>query len=280
MSNVSVFDFSGDHVKSKITYKLKLFRRMGESFEYVHDKLVSLGHHVSGDSPKVNNDICSEGKNYDWVAITSGNVKMLIRTYHMHFTVFTCVEDAKWLDRHYGAFTYNVNTKKMTKDDEVEGIPKPSEDEKYPDEYYSDYLFDDPFLMFNRQLDTILEIVRRGEVHTLWNTYSFERPKFVEVKNVYDGESITSFDELIFCGEELSCKHMQLFAETDMFEEIQKFKVGDRFIGDMHKGTITEVRTVVKDGYYHNTGLKIGDKWEDVYSLTRWDLTGVFSHGK
>ncbi len=274
---MKVFKFSDDDVKSKIIYDLKLMKRIGKSFDYVHEKLKELGHHVSGDTP-LTKDICSEGKSYRWVAITNGNVKILIRIYNLHFTIYTCLEEKmdKWSVKRYGSFTYMVDTKKITEDDEIEGIPTPSEGEQYIADYYSDYMYDQPFLMLNSQMKTLIEIIRKQEVHTLWNNYSFERPHFITVKNIYDNNNISSIDDIVFCAEELSNKHIELFAQTDMLEGIKRFKVGDEFKGDMHKGTITEIRTELKNNYYHGVGLKIGDKWEDVYSLTRWDLEGVF----
>ena len=280
MSN-KVFNFDSDEVKSKIAYDLKLFNRMENSFDYIHATLVKLKKHVSGDSPKLIKRSFLEGKNYNWVAITSGNVKILIRAYGCHFTVYTCLEEErKWgVDKRYSAFIYHVKTNEITIDDEIEGIPKPKKDDvDYISDHYMDYFFEKPFAMFNTQMDTLIGLVRKQKVRSLWNTYSFERPKFVRIKNIHCGESINSFDELIFCAEELSSIHTTLFSENDMLKAIKKFKVGDKFEGDgiYHSGTITKVCTKVEDGCYHNVGLEVDGKWHDVYSLTMWDLNAVF----
>ncbi len=293
MIKETVFNFSNDHVKAKIAYDLQLFKRIGKSFDYTHKKLVSLGHHVEGDKPQLSKGICIEGKNYNWVAVTSGNVKILIRTYDNHFTVYTCLEETHeykntktgkmctYTDKEYGAFTYHTDTTKITIDDEIEGIPKPkNKDEDYIEDYYMDCFYNNPFTMFNTQLKGLIDVIGKHEVHTLWNDYSFARPKFVSIKIAYNGESVSSFDKLFFCAEELSCKHMELFAENEMLEGIKKFKVGDEFKGKFNKGIITEVRTEVEDGYYHGVGLTIGEEWCDVYSLTHWDLDGVFPDEK
>ena len=280
-----VFNFKEDEVKGKILYDLRLMNRMKDSFEYLHGKLSALGFHVEGETPQLAKKHFSEGKSYDWVAITSGNVRMLIRTYQMHYTVYTCLAE-EWkgghLDKYYGAFSFYVNTDKIRQEDKIDGVPDPGDD--WDDswslrDYYHDWLYDQPFLLFNQHMAAIIEIIGNRDVHTLWNTHSFERPHFVEVKNIHHGEEITSFDELIFCAEEMSTKHMQLFSENEMLEEIKKFKAGDEFNGDMHKGIITEVRT--EADCHHSKGIRIdserwGDKWIDVYSLTRWDLEAVF----
>ena len=286
--NEIVFDFDDDHVKSKLNYDLDMYNRMGKAFDYIHATLTKLGHCVNGKKriPKINPKKLQEDKNYKWIAVTFNNVKMVIRVYNTHLTVFTCLEETRsyekgktWTDKYYGAFMYNTLYDKIKAEDVIPGVrySKKRDDEDYLHDYYMDELFENPFLVFNTHLPKLIEMIKDRNIRSLWNSYSFERPHFVKVKTAFEGsESINSVDEYIFCAQELSFKHTQLFAENDMLEEIKKFKVGDHFEGKHVKGIIKKVCTEVEDDYYHNVGLKIGDKWEDVYALTNWNVDAVF----
>ena len=70
-----------------------------------------------------------EGKNYHWSTFESEGVKLLIRQFRQHLTVYTNFDKKHmhegkhlWTDSRYSAFTFHTNTKKITIDDVIEGI--------------------------------------------------------------------------------------------------------------------------------------------------------------
>jgi hypothetical protein len=89
----------------------------------------------------------------------------------------------------------------------------------------------------------------------------------------------------IFACDELFQRYLEIFSETEMLEKIKTMKVGDKIGDDKYPYEVVEIRTEVKDDYYHGVGLvlkqtnftgKTEEKWDDVYSLTRWRYNEVF----
>ena len=230
MPKENPFIFDDGDVKGCILADLKLLHRMRDSFDYVHSKLRKLGCHVEGRLPKPTPEHFNEGKNYSWVALTSYTVRMLIRAYGSHFTVYAQRDTPGWFPR-CSAFMYSVDTKKITIKDKIRGFPRPG-DMLDIEGYYNGALYGNPALCFNTHLSMILKAIRKDDVHSLWNDYAYKRQHFVKIQNIYDGESIVSIDRLVFCAEELSTQHICLAAENEVLEAIKKYKKGDIFSTD------------------------------------------------
>jgi len=285
-----IFKFSEDEARSLFEYNLKLVGRIGSSFDYVFEKMEKLGHHISGDNPKLSKDKFREGKNYHWSSLkTDDNIQMLFRQYGQHLTVYTCRttplydgDTLLWTETNYSSFTFHVETSKITREDVIEGIPQPDESIKWVSDYYSDYFYDEPFLMFNIYLPEIIQHVRKGNEWLISNSSSIKVPKFVDIKMIFHGNTIDSYDNIIYCAEELSNTHICLFAENEMLEAIKQYNVGDTFGKGFEEGTITKVATDVKDDAYYHCGLGMKlkhngkDKWIDVYSLTQYYIRYFF----
>lgn len=253
-----VFNFDKNEVESFLKYELSLLNKIAGSFNYTHATLKKLGHFKNiGKRINLNDCKWNEGKNYDWLALSSGtDVDLIVRKYNTHFTIYTRykkmispVPDRKWVKLIHGAFTYFSNAEE--------------------DFYYDNNAHD-----LNKSLSKIVEMIRGERIHAMWNDLSFPRPANVEVKNIYDGESIYSYDRLVFACEELSSINSHLFAENEMFEKIKTIKKGDK----LGKYTVKEVVTKLKDGYYHGVGLKLSDEnyMKDVYCLTHHYLDDIF----
>jgi hypothetical protein len=125
----------------------------------------------------------------------------------------------------------------------------------------------------------------KSRVQSLWNSVGFIRPKHVDVRNVYDGESITSVDKLIFCAEELSTMQMGLYAETDVLDMLKSLPT-DTVGKLLGRYEITEVRTSFpkdySEPYYHGVGLVVREREDytriyDVYTLTSYHLDDLMS---
>ena len=267
---MELFKFDGDDIKRHIQYEMRLLDKMEASFEYVFKTLTKLGYHKNVTKLKkidFNKYKCDKGKNYNWYAITSGAANFLIRTYGSHFTIYTKnVVERKLTSGHtydrnrYSAFTLHSNTNKMS-------------------DKMSDSFCDNPFQDLNVLFPTIVDHVLRDRVQSLWNSVSFPRPDHCDIKNVYDGESITSIDQIIFCAEELSNIHISMYAQNEILEALKSLGadvIGKTFYG----GEITEVKTEFpkqySDPYYHGVGIetmKDGKKeFADVYSIANWHL--------
>jgi hypothetical protein len=188
-SKIDVFNFSKDSIINHIIYDLKLLKKIGKSFEYVFEKLQTKKYHLEIKNQtefRLEKLKWSEDKNYKWICITKDNVKLLIRSYGTHHTIFTkLVETHKFDDntsydeKIYSAFTFFSNL------------------ENVGDELHDSYI-DNPYTDLNGLLLDIISFVKEDQVHGMWNDYSFKRPKWCEVENVYNGGTITSVDKLIW----------------------------------------------------------------------------------
>jgi hypothetical protein len=203
-----------------------------------------------------------ERKNDSWCAVVDGELSLLIRQYHTHFTIFSYVKneddfkDPAVFDkfkRGYGCFTFYVDTRKSGN---------------------SDFHVQNNFFELNKHIKGIISTLKEDKIHLLWNDAFLPRPEYVEIKNVWDGGSdISDIDDFIFAMEEISGLHLMLFSENDVFNYLGNYKAGDK-IGDY---TVTEVQTKLEDDYYHNVGISTVDKYgkeefNDVYKITRWFL--------
>lgn len=271
---MGTFKFDKDCIKRHIRYDLKLFSKMREPIAYVIDMLEKKGHSLtikSLDKFSLNKVEEKEGKNYHWSVIKYNNISLLIRRYGQHLTIFSKVERT---DRDYdkiqiSAFTFHSDRDKF---------PDKNHD-KMMDERYSK-----PFMDLQVCFPKLMELLSDDYgAQSLWNDHSFPRPEFVEVKEAFCNTEISSIDLFVFCMEELDQIHLTLFAENDMVEKLKEFKAGDVL---NERYTIKRVASDVNDDYYHSTGLTLkekgskGDKWEDVYSLTRWFYEDIFKTAK
>ena len=283
-----VFKFDKNDITRHIQYELRVMDRMEDAFNYVYSKLTGLGHSLYCKPDDTKFDLekskASEGKNYDWLAIGCDNIHMLIRTYGCHHTIYTKLTTTRTYGEgekahsynhyRYGAFTFHTNT-------ELAPLDK------------QDFLNENNFSDLDTAMPQILQHVFENHVQSLWNSVGFIRPDYVEISNVYDGESIVSVDKLIFCAEELSDKQMELFAQTDMLEMIKAVAEKQKQTEALHESlalpfdrnsvvmsVITEFPKEYSDPYYHGVGIKVREgenktKFIDVYSLTRYYLEEV-----
>jgi hypothetical protein len=268
MINDQLFKFEKSDIESYIRYDMKLFKEMRKSFNFIYDKMIVLGFNLNINSDEVvdlEKQNWDEGKNYHWLAITSGDVKLLIRAYGNHFTIFSKLykiekyDEIELPESIYSAFTFYTNRDHMT-------------------DKLSDFYVDNRFHDINNALLEIINIVKNKEVQSMWNPYSFTRPEHCEVKNVFNQENVVSIDKLIYCAEELSFKHTELFAENDMFEILKNLsnKVGQQFDNRQKIDYIEiEFSKEYSDPYYNGIGIGLIDEkgektFKDLYCLTHW----------
>lgn len=268
-----IFKFEADDIKNHIRYEMKLYEKMGESFNYIHNMLVKLKYHKkykAADVFKLEKLKYDEGKNYNWVAITCGTAKLILRVYGGHFTIFCNNETIRqlkggssYIRNRYSAFTFFVNRDKVPVDKR---------------DYYHEHTFED----LNKIMPAIIKGIAEDKVFTFWNSYSLVRPDYCEVKNVFFGEDSASIDKVIFCAEELSSEHLSLFAQNDMLEILKGIKdaVGKPFGRDKVKSITTEFPKQYSDPYYHGVGITVvkengKEDFHDVYRLCQWYMEDV-----
>jgi len=270
------YKFEKNDITRHIQYDLEVMRNLESSFNYVFEKLELKKHFVNLDKKKgeikLHKVKADEGKNYDWIAVQSGTVKLIIRTYRQHHTIFTKNKTTKKLESgreytnsRYSAFTFHTNTK------------------GFSDALHEKY-YENKFIDLNVALPQIIEHCAKDRIQSLWNSAGFKRPEYCEVKNAYDGENITSVDLLIYCAEELSDKHMELFAQNDMMETLKQLQakgvIGENFERGTVKSIDTEFPKDYDEPYYHAIGIEVVEadgrnKFNDVYCLTRWHMDAV-----
>lgn len=269
------FNFDKHDVEKYIQYELKVMSNMEGTFNYVFEKLKEKKHFLDLDKKSGEIELhkvkADEGKSYNWIAVKSGDVDLIIRTYNTHHTIFTkrnksrkIGEDFNYDCSRYSAFTFRTNT---------DGLG-----DKLHDSYC-----DNPFIDLNAALPQIIEHCNIDRIQSLWNTAGFIRPEYCEVKNAYDGESIHSVDTMIYCAEELTSKHMELFAQNDMMKTLEvlqaKGVIGEKFERGTVKSISTKFPKEYSEPYYHAIGIEINEgdkrKFHDVYSLTYWYMDAV-----
>lgn len=269
------YRFEKDDVVRHIQYDLKVMRKLQTSFNYVFEKLQAQKHFVDLTNRKgeikLHKVKADEGKNYDWIAVKSDNVHLIIRSYKTHHTIFTkknkttkIREDHEYEQHRFSAFTFHTDTDELA-------------------DHMQDVYYDNKFIDLNAALPQIIEHCAKDRIHSLWNSVGFIRPKYCKVKNAYDGENIESVDLMIFCAEELTDKHLELFAQIDMMETLKvlqaKGVIGEKFERGTVKSINTEFPKQYIDPYYHAIGIEVMEgkerKFNDVYSLTRWCMDAV-----
>ncbi len=140
---------------------------------------------------------------------------------------------------------------------------------------------DDWALDLNKHIKDLFELAAKDQLWSLWNNLMFVRPDYVKVKCSWSGgeDDINNVDDFNFACEEIFHKFSEVFAENDMLEQVKKVKVGDK----LGVYTVTAVKKTVKDDYYHDAGISWKndreEKWNDVYSLTRWYFSEMFPKG-
>lgn len=262
---IKLFKFSDSDAKDYINRKLRLTKKIKQSFQYLTSKMKPQ---------KIRKDLgelkWEEGKNYDWAYVVSGSAEFIIRKYSRHFTIFTRNTVPKDLGggdiikrSNYSCFTFNTDNSKLTDKE-------------------SDLRCDRPFIDLNVHINRLVEVVQNDKVGWLWNSASHPREEYVEIKNVYDGDHISDVNLLLFACDEICEKYFQHFSESETLQALNNFKTGDVFTKDFHGDVIiTDIKTEVKDDYYHAVGLQLKSaneevKFEDVYSLTRWYYNEMF----
>lgn len=263
MSTITeIFEFNENHIKNAVLGKNDLPKKLKKCFNhFFENKRIPINKLKKDNSFDFSKLKIREGKNYDWFFLTNDKVTILVRQYGTHFTFFTSLkkEGIESYFQKVNVFIIHVDRDKIN------------------DDSLSDRLCDDNFLFLKELLPSLIEILLEDNVHSLWNNYSFKRPDYVEVQNVYNGgEDVSNLDMFLFACDEIFQTFLECYAENEMLEKIKTFKVGDTFGKDY---TILAVKTEVKDDYYHAVGLKhsrvsfngkVEEKWDDVYALTRW----------
>lgn len=268
--NEVVFDFEDNHLKNMVVYEMKLVERMERAFDYIFDKLIKFNEKFGTKLTAL--DLgelkLQEGKNYNWCAFNAGVVQFIARTYGQHVTLFIKYgyhynEKHDYTLYKYASMTYYTELKGMS-DDEHDSM--------------LDKFYNNPFFELNKVFPSLLEMIKENKLHAIWNNISFERPDYCEPKLAYNGEDIRSLDLTIFCAEELSTKHSQLYAENEMLEMLKSIVLteGMELQGKKIKEVCTEFPKEYSDPYYHGVGILLeGDSFKDVYTLTRWYLEDV-----
>jgi hypothetical protein len=259
MDITKIFDFDENSTKTNLLYKTELRQKIEYVFKHLFEnKRVPINKLKKDNSFDFSELKFSEGKNYDWFFLVNDNVTLLVRQYRTHFTMFskTKIEGQDSYFQKVKVFTMLFDTDKM--DDDL-----------------SDSYCDNKFIGLSELLPSLIELIKEDNVHSLWNDYSFKREKYVKVENVYNGgDDVSNLELLLFACDELFQKYLVSYAENEMLDKIKTLKVGDKFGRNY---VIKNIKTEVKDDYYHAVGMsffddddKKEDKWADVYSLTRW----------
>lgn len=257
--------FDGEDVKRLVMSELDISGKFYRAFEYVLSILVSLGHFMVVHVVKPL-DLSTikwwEGKNYKWAVLINDDTRIVIRQYGAHFTIY--VKYLQW----YGegerrssmtkifAFTFNTSRDKLSGEE-------------------SDMLIDNPFLDINQAIHNIFELVNNDKAHQIRNSRCFVRPERCTVKEGFKEREIIHLDIMIFALEEITSLHNQLYSEHYVYGLLQgneKLLIGQEY----NRGTITEVKTELKDEYYHSIGIAYikNDKreFDDVYSISEWHM--------
>lgn len=277
---MEIFKFEKESLVSHIRYDMHLFDKAKKPLDYICDTLEKNGHSITLTSLNkidLNKVKEKEGKNYNWSVVNYKNVRLLIRTYKQHLTIYTKVfnkekkyDDDKYV---YGAFTFHTNL------DLFKGTDKQHD-------ALMDKMYNNPFLKLNECAKQMFEVLIERGVYWVWNSACWKTPELVEVKLAYEKENIHSIDTFVFCMEEIDHLHCQLYAENTMLEKLPELKkrIGKEF---NHEYKIKSIATKVKNGYYHDAGLLLEDKkdkkkttFKDVYTLTRWYKDEVFQTPK
>jgi len=245
-----------------LIHDLKLKEKFITAFSYLTKKI------EINSFPKKNfsNLKWLKDKNYNWIILQEENISLLIRQYGTHFTLFYKsrykYSDNEEIDDYYhtkyGVFVFFTNKEKIKKYDE------------YIDNNYKD---------LDKYFKKIIEYIKKDEVWLLSNPVSFKVPKYIEVKNVWNGnEIVKSIDLFTFACEELFELYLKLFSENEMFNKIKTFEVGDK-IGEFK---IFKIHKKLKNNNYHDVGLTLQGKddvqktFHNVYYLTHWLYNEIF----
>ena len=140
---LGIIKFEKRDVENNLVRNMGVTKKIKDSFNYVYNSLFNLKHFQDiskSKKPKLEKKYIRKGKNYHWLAVKCNDIKFLIRQYGMHLTIFVKVK--KEHDTEYGAFTYYINTEKMSG---VEG------------DRFRDLMYDEPFYLLNTM---ILDIVK------------------------------------------------------------------------------------------------------------------------
>lgn len=256
---IDIFKFEKRDVTNFMLYKLHLGSKIKDCFNYLGSKLGIQKLPKSLSKLK-----WSKGKNYDWAFFVKDNVTFGLRQYRDHFTIFTKKEkgDDDWNSK-YTIFTFHVNRDKMTD----------AERDKYENEFDDHYTIE-----LQKYIDELIELAKNDHIHSLWNTVTFKRSDYIDVKCYWSGgdSDIDDIDGFNYACEEIFQKSLEVFSENDMFDALKKIKIGDK-LGEY---TVTGVAKTLKDNYYHNVGLNWKsnkkEEFNDVYRLTRWHFALLF----
>lgn len=255
-----IFNFDDSRLKEEINRNYGLTDKIKTSFKYLEGKLPQ-----NKITKTLRNIKTREGKSYEYFMFKDKEVSILVRQYSRHLTFYVYnrpTGEKEYYKRGITIFTVFDDDEKMTDDDW-------NEDDK---------------ITLKKVLPQIIELARAGKLHAVWNSLCLIVPKYTEVKLIAD-DTVHNLDTLIFACDEIAQLHLELFSENEVLEKIKTFKKGDAFGSVLE---ITGTRTVVKDNYFHGVGISTKrtdefgmkhekeDKWNDVYSLTRWYYDELF----
>lgn len=243
------FKFKERTISNFFIYNLRVINESKKSFNYIIENLKP--------QTDLDNLKWTKTKNYEWITISIENDIFIIRNYDMHFTVYCKFKSEYGYD--FCIFTLKFDNSLIT------------------DDNLHDHIHDNRTELFFDELLKIKKTLHEGvPFDLLWNDLAFPRETYIKIKTVLYGETINSYDDLIFALEEISNIHFQLFAENEMFDKIKTLKPGDKL---KDGSTIVNIRTELNDDYYHNIGITIKNDSEvfyDVYRLTEYYLDKLF----
>lgn len=269
MNIQKIIKFSESDIKRDVLYHHKIREQIEFTFKYLFDnKRLPINKLKKDNTFNFSKLKFDEGKNYDWFFLVNDNSKILIRQYQSHFTFYTKSKIRQDQDEYFQKvciFTIHFNRDKINDDD------------------LSDSFCEDNFLGMNAILPNLIELLEKGHVHSLWNNLSFKREKYVDVEIAYTGgDDVSKLDVLLFACDELFSIYAEAFSKNEILDKLKTLKVGDKF-GE--NSIILDVKTEVKDDYYHAVGLSYNEtnfkgetekKWADVYALSRWHYDELF----
>lgn len=272
---MEIFKFEKNDITHYLEYELKVFNRVKEPINYIIKRLVEAGNYkaLTDDDMSLTGMSEDEGKSYNWSVATYKNITLLIRRYNTHFTIYYKIEtdkkefmsEDKKINR--GAFVFHLDYDK---------VPKGKSDEMHGKHW------DAPFTTLNESIKNIFDLLIERGGGWFWNSVCIKRPDYVEMKDIYNGNTISSLDLFTYCLEEIDTMYCCMFAQHTMLNKLKDFenKIGEMFDT---RNSIDYVNSEITNKYYYNLGIGLIDTtndnkktFVDVYNLTNYYFKNVF----
>ncbi len=278
MKASELYKFDSHEFSGFVNYKSKLPKRIKKGLRYVCEILLKNGNFINVTPTELDSfnfsdiDNWYETKNYQYVVLKIDYSHILLRRYHTHFSFFCLsikridLKDYKFEGEpsdnllsflsHLSLFTCHTS-RDMIKGDEEH-----------------DLFIDNPEIDLDAHKEDIFKNILERKEQSL---QFISKEKRFKIKLAYVGESVYSYDSLIFFAEELDTLYLELVAENFVYNELKANP--DKFIGKkIDRGVVTSVKTDLIDGYYHSVGVNTTNENYifDVYRIARWYFDDLF----